>query len=412
MDTRHARNWLIVSLMATLLVLGALAGCADEAPPPETSAPASDEPTETPVASDPLPLDEIEIGLEPVAEGFEQPLYLTGAGDGSGRLFVLEKTGRAWEVSDGKRENLFLDLSGKVSTESEQGLLGMAFSPTFAKDGLVFVSYTQKDGASVLSRFTVDGEAIDPASEKMLLHVAQPYANHNGGMIAFGPDGYLYLGLGDGGSAGDPFGNGQNMNTLLGKMLRLDVVGGAGDPAGYVVPDDNPFTGQSGVKPEIWATGLRNPWRFSFDRATGELWIGDVGQNAWEEIDVQPANSAGGENYGWNLFEASHPYPADSNPPDAAGFTMPLLEYDRDAGTSITGGYVYRGTTAPGLAGTYFYADFSVGRIWALQRASDGSAQTRELLDTDMMIASFGEDDDGELYVVDFNGVVYRVVAE
>lgn len=405
----RVRHVLIAPVVSALALAGTLIGCTSPAPPPVATAPLPDAEVPGPAAEDALQLDEIEIALEPVADGFEQPLYATGAGDGSGRLIVLEKTGRAWIVRDGVRKDVLLDLSTRVSTESEQGLLGIAFSPTFADDGLVFVSYTQKDGGSVLSRFTADGDAIDPGSEKMLLHVAQPYANHNGGMIAFGSDGYLYLGLGDGGSGGDPYGNGQNGGTFLGKMLRIDVIGGAGDPAGYVVPDDNPFVGQAGMKPEVWAIGLRNPWRFSFDRVTGDLWIGDVGQNAWEEIDFEPADSPGGENYGWNLFEATHPYPADSTAPDPGGFTMPVVEYGRDTGTSITGGYVYRGTAEPGLGGTYFYADFTVGRIWGLQRAEDGSVQTRELLDTDLMIASFGEDDDGELYVVDFNGGVHRV---
>lgn len=412
MYTRHARQPLAALIGTLLLAVTTLGGCTDAPLPEDVDEPAGDVGTAAPADVEAIALADIKVGLEPVADGFEQPLYVTGAGDGSNRLFVLEKTGRVWEIREGKRARVTLDLSRKVSTESEQGLLGIAFSPAFADDGLVFVSYTQADGASVLSRFTMNGDTIDAASEKMLLHVAQPYANHNGGMITFGPDGYLYYGLGDGGSAGDPFGNGQDSGSLLGKMLRLDVIGGAGDPAGYVVPDDNPFIGQAGAKSEIWATGLRNPWRFSFDRATGDLWIGDVGQNAWEEIDLQPADSPGGENYGWNLFEATHPYPPDSVAPDAAGFTMPIAEYDRAAGTSVTGGYVYRGTATPGLSGTYFYADFSVGRIWALQRAADDSVRTRELLDTGLMIASFGEDDAGELYVVDFNGSVYRMMAE
>ncbi len=417
MDSTRIRHALAVTLACVLVSAGA--GCAGTGSEPEPVVPEA--PTETPEVEgdledieggEPLALDEIEIGLELVLDGFGQPLFVTGVGDGSGRLFVVEKTGLVWTVRGGMREDVFLDLSDTVSTESEQGLLGIAFSPAFAEDSTVFVSYTQQDGASVLSRFTVDGETVDRTSEKMLLHVAQPFANHNGGMIAFGPDGYLYLGLGDGGSGGDPYGSGQNGRTLLGKMLRIDVIGGMGDPAGYVVPDDNPFVGQADTQAAVWATGLRNPWRFSFDRATGDLWIGDVGQNAWEEIDFQAAESPGGENYGWNLFEATHPYPPDSSAPDPAGFTMPIVEYDRDAGTSVTGGYVYRGAAEPELYGTYVYADFTVGRIWGLQRAEDGSVKTAELLDTDLMISSFGEDDDGELYVVDFNGAVYRVVAE
>lgn len=416
MDAGLARHAIVVLLTCVLAIAGTLTGCTGIVPAPESVLPApevgareSEAEPEVAAGAGALALDALGIELAPVLDGFEQPLYVTGAGDGSARLFVLEKTGRAWTVRDRQRVGVFLDLSDRVSTESEQGLLGLAFSPTFAEDDTVFVSYTQRDGASVLSRFTVNGDSVDPASEKMLLHVAQPFANHNGGMIAFGPDGYLYLGLGDGGSGGDPYGSGQNGRSLLGKILRIDVIGGSGDPAGYVVPDDNPFVGQSDMKPEIWAIGLRNPWRFSFDRATGDMWIGDVGQNAWEEIDFEAADSPGGGNYGWNRFEASHPYPPDSAAPASDGFVMPIVEYGREEGTSVTGGYVYRGTAEPGLYGTYLYADFTVGRIWGLQRAGDDSVQTRELLDTDMMISSFGEDDDGELYVVDFNGGVYRV---
>jgi len=411
METTALRRPLV--LLTCLACAVMLPGCLpdatteDAAPEVVTSAPLP----ESVPSDEAVPLDEIAISLEPVLDGFEQPLYVTGAGDGSGRLFVLEKTGRAWVMAGGERTGVFLDLSEKVSTESEQGLLGMAFSPGFAEDGLVFVSYTELDGSSVLSRFTVTGEAADPASETKLLRVNQPYANHNGGMIAFGPDGYLYYGLGDGGGSGDPYRSGQDGGTLLGKLLRLDVVGGAGDPAGYVVPDDNPFVERADMRSEIWALGLRNPWRFSFDRATGDLWIGDVGQNTLEEIDLQAADSPGGENYGWNLLEGTRPYPSESSQPDLAGFAMPIVEYGRDAGTSVTGGYVYRGVAEPEIYGTYFYADFSVGRVWGLQAGSSG-VETRELLDTDLMIASFGEDDDGELYVVDFNGGVYRIVAE
>lgn len=285
----------------------------------------------------------------------------------------------------------------------------IAFAPEYASDGVFYASYTDPSGTSVVSRFTVADGVADPGSEQVLLTVAQPFKNHNGGMIEFGPDGYLYFGLSDGGSGGDPQGNGQNMRALLGKMLRIDVSGGG---ASYAIPADNPYADGTGALPEIWASGLRNPWRFSFDRKTGDLWIGDVGQNLWEEIDFQPASSAGGENYGWSLMEATHPYPPEAAAPDPAAFTMPVVEYDRQAGTSVTGGSVYRGTAQPALWGTYFYADFSVGRIWGLQRMTDGSVETRLLLETGMLISSFGEDEAGELFVVDFNGGVHRVVAQ
>ena len=389
----------------TLLALLALVGCSGEPVVVESDSPAPSAPT-TVTAS----LDGLEIELTPIADGFEQPLFVTGAGDGSGRLFVLEKTGRAWILRDGKRlPEPFLDLADVVSTTSEQGLLGMAFAPSHDGKGLVFANYTRGDGATVISRFKVDGDRAVRDSETILMTIAQPYPNHNGGMIEFGPDGHLYIGMGDGGSGGDPEGNGQNPSALLGKMLRIDVAPENG--AAYAVPDDNPFVGRDGWRPEIWALGLRNPWRFSFDRETGDLWIGDVGQNAWEEIDFQSASSAGGENYGWNTYEGAHPYP-EGSPSSEGDFTDPVIEYDRATGTSVTGGYVYRGPD-PALQGIYFYADFSVGRVWGALRAADGSITTRELLDTDMYIASFGEGDDGTLYLADFNsGGIYRIDAK
>lgn len=399
---------LVTTLVLVTALLGALAvhGC-------------DAEPTE-PVVVDPVtpPAEEEEpVSLVPsfelVLDGFDQPLFVTGAGDDSGRLFVVEKTGHVWTVEGGERTEVFLDLSEVVSTESEQGLLGIAFSPSFAEDGVFFASYTRADGTSVLSRYLASGDTADPTSEQVLLTQAQPFKNHNGGMIAFGPDGYLYYGLGDGGSGGDPQGNGQNLSTLLGTIMRLDVLrdGNMSATKPYGIPDDNPFVGRADARPEIWAWGLRNPWRFSFDGQTGDLWIGDVGQSAWEEIDFQPADSVGGENYGWNLLEGTHPYPPDGAMP-AGDFTAPIVEYDRDAGKSVTGGYVYRGTAIPGLAGTYLYGDFVDGRIWALVRAEDGKVENRLLAQTHFQIASFGEDDLGELYVVDFAGAVYRLVAE
>lgn len=399
---------LTLSLGVALAASVALAGCATKSEPAVVGR--TEPTTETSAAV----FEGITFDL--VAEGLEQPLFATGAGDGSGRLFVLEKTGRIRVVKDGALlEQPFLDLSAKVSTESEQGLLGLAFSPSFAKDGVFYVDYTDASGTTVLSRFLADGETADPASEQILLQVEQPFANHNGGMIAFGPDGYLYVALGDGGGGGDPHGNGQDRSTLLGSLLRLDVrpdAAGTAD-ADYAIPEDNPFVGVGGVRSEIWAYGLRNPWRFSFDRLTGDLWIGDVGQNAWEEIDFQPASSAGGENYGWNVYEATHSYPPGAaTPPDASAYTTPVIEYDRNAGTSVTGGYVYRGTAIPGFADTYVYGDFVSGRIWSVSRAGDGTLESLLLAQTEFTISSFGEDDEGELYVVDFGGAVYRMVGK
>lgn len=407
---------LMFAALAFVLVLAAV-GCNGDPSEPRVIAPEPTGTTEAPVVDERavIPLDEIEITLREVASGFDQPLFVTSDGTGSGVLYVLEKTGRIWTLDNGVRgEAPFLDISDRVSTTSEQGLLGIAFPPNYAETQMFLVSYTRADGASVLSwmRGAPRGQA-DPGSEQVLLTQPQPFVNHNGGMIAFGPDGHLYYGLGDGGSGGDPQGNGQNLGTLLGKMLRLNVLADASQTreTPYGIPLDNPFASQEGARGEIWAYGLRNPWRFSFDRATGDLWIGDVGQNNWEEIDFQPASSTGGENYGWNLYEGAHTYPrneAVSGPVE--GFAMPLVEYDRQAGKSVTGGYVYRGAEQDRLWGTYFYADYVDGRIWGLQRAEDGTVQTRLLLDTQLSIASFGEDDSGELYVVDFGGSVHRLV--
>lgn len=415
---------LAVALAFALAVAVSLAGCKGSDPVVvDTKPPGSSEQTTSPEA---LALDDIEISLDKIVEGFDQPLYVTGAGDGSGRLFVVEKTGRIWIVRDGEKSaRPWLDISDMVSTDSEQGLLGLAFAPDFAESGTFYVDYTRADGATVVARVTASDPAsndpVDFTTEQQLLTQEQPYANHNGGMVTFGPDGYLYIGLGDGGSGGDPHGNGQNLATWLGKLLRINVSGASGatdesltSPA-FTVPDDNPFAGgaaaESGGAPraEIWAYGLRNPWRFSFDRQTGDLWIGDVGQNSWEEIDFQPADSPGGENYGWNVYEATHPFPVGSAAVEG-DFTMPVIEYDRDAGQSVTGGYVYRGSEFPSLAGTYFYGDYESGHIWGLQRTAAG-IKNRLMLMPRIAIVSFGEDDAGELYVLDFGGALYRVVS-
>ena len=265
--------------------------------------------------------------LVEVASGFNRPLYLTNAGDGSDRVFVVEQSGKIWVLNSTTGINsVFLDVSDLISRAalgsdySERGLLGLAFHPDYANNGIFFIDYTDQSGNSVIARYHVsadDPDKADPASATQLLYVQQPYANHNGGNMAFGPDGYLYISFGDGGSGGDPQGNGQNLGTLLGKILRLDV----NVEDGYSVPDSNPFVGSSTARPEIWAWGFRNVWRFSFDRATGDLYLGDVGQNTWEEIDFQPASSTGGENYGWNAYEATHVF---SGQPAASDVVMPI----------------------------------------------------------------------------------------
>jgi uncharacterized repeat protein (TIGR03806 family) len=288
------------------------------------------------------------------------------------------------------------------------GLLGMAFHPDYANNGFVYLSYTAQPGSGLesrISRFTLNGttQSLDPASESIVLRVDQPYGNHNGGHIAFGPDGYLYIGLGDGGSGGDPLGNGQNPATLLGAMLRIDVGDGTG---GYSIPPDNPFVGGGGA-PEVYAYGLRNPWRWSFDRSSGALWLGDVGQNAYEEVDI----ITGGANYGWNLMEGNHCYPASASC-DSTGLVLPVAEYDHSQGISITGGYVYRGGDLPALAGRYLYADYGSGMIWSLHDNGSGGYSVSELLDTTLNIASFAEDQNGELYVLHLGGTIHKLAPD
>ncbi len=344
--------------------------------------------------------------LVPVADGLRQPVSITHAGDA--RLFVVQQGGQVRIVKDGTLlKDPFLDVSDRLTTGGERGLLGLAFPPDYAASGRFYVYYTGENGQSVLSRFRVtpgNPDRADETSEEVLLTQAQPYSNHNGGQLAFGPDGYLYLGLGDGGSGGDPSGNGQNLGTLLAKLLRLDV-----SPAtGYAVPTDNPFVSTAGARPEIWAYGLRNPWRFSFDRVTGDLYIADVGQDAFEEVDLQPAGSTGGENYGWKIMEASTCYNASAC--DESGLTLPIIEYPHGPqwGTSISGGYVYRGEAVPALEGRYVFADFTSGRVWSAG-ATDGW-QVTPLLETGFNVSTFGEGVDGELYVADYSGgLIYRL---
>jgi glucose/arabinose dehydrogenase len=304
-----------------------------------------------------------------------------------------------------------LDISDRVgSGGSEQGLLGLAFHPNYAQNGLLFVNYADLQGNTVVSRFSMapgweQGSplAADPGSETPLLRLEQPAANHNGGHLAFGPDGYLYIGTGDGGAAGDQYGNGQNGATLLGAMLRLDV--NSGEP--YTIPADNPFIGDPNIRDEIWAIGLRNPWRYAFDRLTGDLYIADVGQNLYEEVNLQPA-AQGGQNYGWPIMEASHCFPADAQC-DRTGLTLPLLEYDHSQGCSVTGGYVYRGEEFPGLRGVYIFGDYCSGKIWGVA-AQTASQQVVELADADLQLSSFGEDEQGELYLLDMgSGALYKL---
>jgi glucose/arabinose dehydrogenase len=338
------------------------------------------------------------------ASGLDRPVFLTHAGDQSGRVFVVEKTGRIQIFQDGTAlSEPFLDIVQLVnSRDSERGLLGLAFHPKYAENGLFYVNYTNLNGDTVVARYQVsaDKDRADANSQQVLLTVAQPYPNHNGGMIAFGPDGYLYVGMGDGGSGGDPQGNAQNPNTLLGKILRIDVDGGTP----YSIPAGNAPGGLA----EIWALGLRNPWRFSFDRLTGDLLIGDVGQNQWEEIDILPGGILGGSNLGWDYYEGTHTY--EGNPPAGTSLIFPVIEYPHNGGKcSVTGGYTYRGTQFPDWQGVYLYGDYCAGLVWGAIPDANGNWQTAELFKVQAALASFGEDESGELYLLDLNGSIYKL---
>jgi len=365
--------------------------------------------------------DTTQVMLTPVAEGFTRALYVTNAGDGSGRLFVLEQGGKVSIIAadDTLLSTPFLDLTNQVSGDangflySERGLLGLAFHPDYAENGKFYVNYTERDThATVIAEYRVSADAnlAEPASGRELLRIEQPFANHNGGHMAFGPDGYLYISSGDGGSAGDPLGHGQNPLTLLGSILRIDV-NTAAAPFAYAIPADNPFVGTTNGLPEVWAYGVRNVWRFSFDRLTGDLYMGDVGQNIYEEINFHPANTAGGQNYGWNVYEGFHLFSGAAALTDA---TAPILEYPHQEGDcSVTGGYVYRGEAIPTLQGAYLFGDFCSGRVRYAYLQTDGLWRMARLMQTTYAISSFGEGEDGELYLVHYGssrvpGTVFR----
>jgi uncharacterized protein (TIGR03437 family) len=348
-----------------------------------------------------------EIRTVQVATGITGPTDIQTPGDGSGRMFVVQQNGVIRIVKNGTvLPTPFLDIHTKTTADGERGLLGLAFPPGFAQKQRFYVDYTDLNGNTVIAQYRVSAnpDVADAASEVALLHITQPFANHNGGQVRFGPDGYLYIGMGDGGSAGDPMGNGQNLSTLLGKLLRIDVESAPGQVR---IPPDNPFVNQAGARGEIWAYGLRNPWRFSFDRANHDLWIADVGQDTYEEVDLQPAASHGGENYGWNRMEGMHCFTAGCS---MQGLTLPIAEYSHVEGAcSITGGFRYRGNLSPGLRGTYIYGDFCNGRIWGLEWTGSAWA-SRVLLASTFNITTFGEDEAGEVYVADAKaGTIYRI---
>jgi len=359
-------------------------------------------------------IDAVQYQWVEVVNGLDNPLLVTHAGDGSGRLFAVEQTGAIWVIQEGQlSDQPFLDVSALLSNDvfrggySERGLLGLAFHPDYESNGLFFINHTDVNGNSVVARYTVSAEdpnLADPTSAVILLTQEQPFENHNGGNLAFGPDGYLYIGFGDGGSQGDPQGNGQNLNTWLGKILRIDV-----NAEPYTVPESNPFVGEADAKPEIWAYGLRNPWRFTFDRETGDLYIADVGGDHFEEVDFQPADSAGGENYGWAAWEGNDQRDTPAN----GAVVPPVATYPHSDGCSISGGYIYRGEQLPALQGTYFFGDYCNGRIWTLGRGAAGqwAMNVSGWQPGEFVISSFGEDEAGELYLVDYKGAIYRLEA-
>lgn len=373
-------------------------------PPPTTEASATSPPTAaSPATVQTLP-DPAQVSWQQVVSGLTQPLDLQHAGDE--RLFILEQPGVVRIARQGQvLSEPFLDIRDQVvNAANEQGLLGLAFHPDYAQNGYFYLNYTGRNGDTFISRFERSGDPnrADPNSEINLMRIDQPFRNHNGGGMTFGPDRYLYIATGDGGSAGDPRNNGQSLDTLLGKLLRIDVNAGEF----YAVPPGNPFVGQDGARPEIWAYGLRNPWRFTFDPANGDKYIADVGQNAWEEINFEPAESRGGRNYGWNLREGAHPYQGGG---EGLDLVDPVAEYSREFGCSVTGGEVVRSPSLPAWQGVYLYGDYCSGIIWGLLRGPDGNWQNQQLFSTDFNITAFGADAAGEIYVLDRTGGVYRL---
>ncbi len=408
---------LVIALLAAVVLL---AGCGTSTP---SSAPTADPSTApslsaTPAASpssSPAPSEVAGPPASPIGDGLalavvagllDSPVDVATTGDGSGRIFVVEQSGAIRIVRDGERLSTpFLDVSGQITSGGERGLLGIAFHPDFPTDPRFFVDYTDTQGDTVISSFRVDPaspDQVDPESELILLTITQPFANHNGGSLAFDNDGMLLIGMGDGGSGGDPDGYGQRMDTLLGKILRIDVLGpDATSAKPYGIPSDNPFATTAGVEPEIWLSGIRNPWRMRVDEPTGDLWIGDVGQGAWEEIDVIRAGG-GGQNLGWNTMEGTHCF--GSPICDQDGLTLPVAEYDHDLGCSVTGGVVVRGTSVPAVQDRYLFSDYCSGTLWSLDPTSDTLTEPAIIGETGRTISSFWLAEDGSIYLTDLNG--------
>ena len=357
------------------------------------------------------------LALSSFVTGLSAPVGFEAPGDGTNRLFVIEQGGAIRIIQNGSLlATPFLDITSKVESGNEKGLLGLAFHPSFTANRRFFVDYTRRLSSgqlqSVIAEYlvsTAGPNQADPASERQLLVVDQPFDNHNGGQLAFGPDGFLYIAFGDGGSGGDPFGNGRNKNTLLGKILRIGVDPPFASGKQYTIPPDNPFVSGGGL-PEIWAYGLRNPWRFSFDRATGRLFAGDVGQDNWEEVDLITK----GGNFGWNIMEGNHCFPPGVTSCDMTGLIPPIAEYGHDAagGKAIIGGFLYRGSAIPGLVGTYVFGDLVSGHVWGLKQDAMGNWQMTLVLTHSLSVSSFGQDAAGELYLVDYgSGAILRIRA-
>jgi glucose/arabinose dehydrogenase len=388
-------RWFLVSTALLLLLPLTACGNGSSTPPP------------------PPPPGPPNLSLTTVVTGLNSPVDLQLPNDNSGRLFVVEQPGTIRIIDNGALlPASFLDIQSKVTSGGEMGLLGLAFHPSYSQNGRFFVNYDRTVAGqiqTVIAEYLAsvgDPNLADPTSERILLTVDQPFENHKGGQLAFGPDGFLYIGLGDGGSGGDPFGNGQSLQTLLGKMLRIDVDNM--DPGlQYAIPPDNPFVGNPSASGEIWAYGLRNPWRFSFERGATRLFCADVGQDAYEEVDLLQQ----GGNFGWNIMEGMHCF----NPPSGcnmSGLILPIAEYDHSEGEAVIGGYVYKGSAIPSLPGTYILGDYISGKIWGLTEGPPGMWTRSELLSTGRSISSFGQDAAGELYVVDYSGSVLKLVAQ
>ena len=389
-------------------------GSAGSAHPPSAAATASSSPARTPASPARVDPTGVALSLAVVVDGLTGPVDVASPGDGGGRLFVVEQPGRIRLVRDGRLVTRpFLDIRTRVASGGERGLLGLAFHPEFPTDPRLFVDYTDLEGDTVVSEFRLDpedGDVADPGSERILVQIDQPYPNHNGGAVAFGPDGMLYVSTGDGGSGGDPHGNGRRLDTLLAKILRIDIDGQQEGDVAYRIPDDNPFVDVAEARPEIWLTGLRNPWRMRFDGETGDLWIGDVGQGAWEEIDVAPA-ATGGLDFGWNVMEGFHCFQPGEGC-DETELTLPIAEYGHGLGCAVIGGVVVRDPDQPLVDGFYLFSDSCSGNFWLLDADADGAEKPVLVASTGRAISSIALGEDGTILATDLgSGALLAITA-